>query len=431
MRIAVVGSGIAGLVSAWLLSRRHEVVLFEAAPRLGGHTHTHDVQLHGRHYAVDSGFIVHNRDNYPLLSRLFAELGVETRPTTMGFSVHGEASGLEYSATSLDALFCQRRNLLSPRFLGMLRDLLRFYRVAPQLLEDDGPGPTLDEYLRQQRFGDAFRDEHLLPMTCALWSSPAAQVLQFPARALVQFMANHQMLTVGERPQWRVVAGGSRRYVEAMRSSWTAEVRLACPVLAVQRHAGHALVRSPAGSERYDAVVLACHSDESLRLLDDPDRREREILGAIGFQHNEAVLHTDARLLPRRRKAWAAWNAWVPRDASAGCTVTYCMNLLQGLDAPEPLLVTLNRGDAIDPARVLARMRYAHPVHTHAALAAQARQAEIQGRRHTWYAGAWWGWGFHEDGIRSAVAVAESLGAPWDPPAAGAKTARAADLQPA
>jgi predicted NAD/FAD-binding protein len=413
LRIAIVGSGIAGLACAWLLSQRYQVTLFEADDRLGGHTHTHDIELSGRRHAVDTGFIVHNRPHYPLLSRMFDELGVATAPTTMSFSVHSAASGLEYNATSLDALFCQRRNLVSPRFLGMVRDIFRFYRIAPRLLEGDGPGPTLGEYLERHRFGAVFRDEHLVPMASALWSSPSWQVLEFPARYLVQFMHNHRMLQAGGRPPWRVVAGGSARYVQALQRNWNATVRLSTPVRAVHRHAQGVTVHTDGANEPFDHAVLACHSDQALALLADADARETDILGAIPYQDNDVVLHTDARVLPRNRKAWAAWNAHVPRDPADACTVSYCMNLLQGLDAAEPLVVTLNRTGAIDPARILRRMHYRHPVYSAASVAAQARRAQIQGQRRTWFAGAYWGWGFHEDGMRSAVDVAQALGVAW------------------
>lgn len=409
MRIAVVGSGIAGLASAWWLSRRHEVVLFEGNDYLGGHTHTHEVELAGRRYAIDSGFIVFNPGHYPLLSALFQTLGVASQPTTMSFSVHSERSGVEYNATSLDALFCQRRNLLSPRFLGMLADLARFYRQAPALLEAGGPGPTLGEYLREGRYGAAFRDEHLVPMASALWSSPPQRILEFPARYLVQFMAHHQMLSLGQRAPWRVVEGGSATYVRALRKRWRVQERLRCPVLAVRRDEQGVELETDRGRERFDHVVLACHSDDALELLHDADAREQSVLGAIRYQSNDTVLHTDARLLPRRRKAWAAWNAHVPRDPDAPCTVSYCMNVLQGVESPEPFVVTLNRSEAIDPARVLKRMHYRHPVYDHAMVAAQQRRAEIQGRRRTWFAGAYWGWGFHEDGIRSAHDVVAAL----------------------
>lgn len=409
MRIAVIGSGIAGLSSAWWLGQRHEVTLFEANDYLGGHTHTHQVQVDGRQQAVDTGFIVFNPDHYPLLTALFDELGVASQPTTMSFSVHSERSGVEYNATSLDTLFCQRRNLLSPRFWGMLHDLRRFYREAPALLHSADEGPSLGEYLDAGGYGGAFIQEHLLPMASALWSSPIASLAHFPARYLVQFMANHQMLQVSGRPQWRVVTGGSARYVEAMRRRWRVRERLESRVLGVERHEHGVRVLTADGLEGFDQLVLACHSDQALALLSDADATERNVLGAIRYQPNEVVLHTDARLLPRSRKAWAAWNAHVPRDAMAPCSVSYCMNLLQGIDTPTPLVVTLNRSDAIDPAKVLRTLHYAHPVHDHEMVRTQARWAEVQGRRRTWFAGAYWGWGFHEDGIRSARRVVNAL----------------------
>ncbi|MDN5923421.1 MAG: FAD-dependent oxidoreductase [Xanthomonadales bacterium] len=409
MRIAVIGSGIAGLASAWMLSRWHDVTLFEANDYFGGHTHTHAIHLHGRDYAVDTGFIVYNRQHYPWLTRLFDTLGVASQATSMSFSVHNEASGLEYNAANLSTLFCQRRNLVSPSFWGMLLDLRRFYREAPQLLEVAGHGPTLGQWLAQHHYGAAFRDNHLVPIAAALWSSSATNILDFPARYLAHFMANHHMLQIDDRPQWRVVRGGSSSYVRAMRAQWSVRERLACPVRSVRRSEQGVHVLSAAGNERFDQVVLACHSDQALRLLADADTSERDILGAIAYQPNEVVLHTDASLLPRRRKAWAAWNAWVPSKATEHCTVSYCMNLLQGIESPEPLIVTLNRSHAIDPSRVLKRVQYAHPLYSHASVAAQARKREIQGQRRTWFAGAYWGWGFHEDGMRSAVEVARAL----------------------
>jgi predicted NAD/FAD-binding protein len=409
VRIAIVGSGIAGLASAWYLSRHHHVTLFEANDYLGGHTHTHDIAQGGRLYRVDTGFIVHNPAHYPLLTRLFEELGVVSQPTTMSFSVRSEASGLEYNATTLDTLFCQRRNLVSPRFLGMVRDLLRFYREAPALLNDPGPGPSLGQYLERHRYGATFRDEHLVPMASALWSSPAQQILDFPARYLVQFMANHQMLQVADRPEWRVVRGGSATYIQAMRARWQVEERLRCPVHAIHRTGAQVQVMSAHGAESFDHVVLACHSDQALSLLADASDREHDILGAMPYQANDTVLHTDAWVLPRQRKAWAAWNAYLPATPGALCTVSYCMNLLQDLVSPEPFIVSLNQTELIDPAKVLRRMRYHHPVYTAGSVAAQARKQEIQGQRRTWFAGAYWGWGFHEDGIRSAMEVVGAI----------------------
>lgn len=410
MRIAVVGAGIAGLASAWLLAKRHEVVLYEAAPRLGGHTHTHDVELPSGRYRVDTGFIVCNPQHYPLLFALFDELGVVTRPTTMSFALRNDCSGLEYLASDLDGMFIQRRRLLSPRHWLLVRDILRFYREATALLQQADDGPTLGDYLAAHRYSAGFRDDHLVPMASALWSSPSRQILQFPAKYLVAFMANHQMLQVDDRPVWRVVDGGSSRYVDALRARWTVQVREATPVRGLRRGDDGVTVRSDAGEDVFDHVVLACHGDDALALLDDPSDSERDVLGAFRFQSNDTVLHTDASQLPRDRRAWAAWNALVPRDDDDACTVSYCMNLLQSLAAPEPLVVTLNRTAHIDPSRVLARMHYRHPVYSRESVAAQRRRGEISGVRRTWYAGAYWGWGFHEDGMRSAVDVAQALG---------------------
>lgn len=413
MRIAVIGSGIAGLASAWLLSRVHDVVLFESADYLGGHTHTHDVVVDGRTIAVDTGFIVFNPDHYPLLTRLFAELGVPTRATTMSFSVQDGASGLEYNAGSLRGLFCQRSNLLRPIFLRMVFDILRFYREAPALLDDEQDQRSLGEYLKQNRYSEAFRDLHIVPMASALWSSSAAQILDFPIRHLVRFMGNHQMLQVSDRPQWRVVDGGSRSYVRALRAKWQVEERLSSRVTSVTRANGKVQIASQHGSEEFEQVVLACHSDQALALLSDPTDDERVILGAMTYQRNDVVLHTDERLLPRNREAWAAWNAFVPRGTDTDCTVSYCMNILQSINAPRPLIVTLNRGADIDPATILWRGNYDHPLQTQASASAQTRKAVIHGRDATWFAGAYWGYGFHEDGMRSGVEVARELGVTW------------------
>ena len=412
-RIAVVGSGISGLASAWLLGRRHAVTLYEANDYLGGHTHTHTVRIGGRDHAVDTGFIVFNPAHYPLLTRLFAELGVGSQPTQMSLSVRNETTGLEYNATSLATLFCQRRNLFSPRFFGLIRDILRFNREARALLSMAGPGPTLGDYLAENRYGAAFRDEHLVPMSSALWSAPPRQVLEFPAKYLVQFLANHEMLQVSGRAPWRVVQGGSATYIRALTARWNVTTHLGCPVRSIDRTGGDVVVHTLAGSERYDQVVLACHSDQALELLTAPTHAEGDILGAIGYQPNSVILHTDASVMPRRPRAWAAWNALIPEEAGTACTVSYWMNLLQGIDSAEPLIVTLNPTRRIDPAKVLRSLQYAHPVYTQASVAARARKAEIQGARRTWFAGAYWGWGFHEDGMRSAVEVAAALEVPW------------------
>ncbi|HLK70433.1 MAG TPA: FAD-dependent oxidoreductase, partial [Steroidobacteraceae bacterium] len=357
--------------------------------------------------------------NYPLLTQLLSHLCVPSQPTCMSFSVHNEASGLEYNSATLNAMFCQRRNLCSPRFIGMIRDLLRFYREAPALLRAEHANPTLEEYLAENRYGAAFRDEHLIPMAAALWSAPTSQVLSFPARYLVQFMANHQMLQVNHRPQWRVIRGGSNHYIQALRRRWSVRERLNCPALAIRRDATGVQVTSRLGNERFDQAVLACHSDQALALLRDASDRERDVLGAIPYRANDTVLHTDARVMPRHRRAWAAWNVWLPREPGVTCTVSYWMNRLQSIASPTPFIVTLNRTRSIDPEKILARMTYTHPVYSHASVAAQARKAEIQGQRRTWFAGAYWGLGFHEDGIRSAAQVAAALGVRWPIPAAG------------
>jgi uncharacterized protein len=416
MRIAVIGSGISGLASAWLLSRDHTVTLFEAADYLGGHTHTHRIQVRDRVYAVDSGFIVYNTSHYPLLTRMFKELGVASQPTTMSFSVRNDCTGLQYNATDLNRLFCQRRNLVSPRFLGMVRDLLRFYREAPAVLLNDEEDLSVADYLNQRRYGAAFSEDHLVPMASALWSCPPTDVLSFPIRHVVRFMANHQMLQVTGRPKWCVVKGGSATYVSALRARWKVNAQLRQPVRSVRRTGVEVEIQTDHGSQRFDHVVLACHSDQALALLSDPRGPEREILGQIPYRRNDVVLHSDPSVLPSKRRHWAAWNALIPREPSSGSCVSYCMDLLQGFEAPEPFIVSLNDTGHIEPGRIIKRMSYAHPVFSRAAVAAQKRKSEIQGRGRTWFAGAYWGWGFHEDGMRSAVEIARAFGVTWPEP---------------
>lgn len=403
MKVAIVGAGIAGNVAASLLHGAHEVTVFEAASHVGGHSHTHDIEVAGRRVAVDTGFIVYNERTYPRFTALLSTLGVATQPSRMSFSVRDESAGLEYNGTSLNTLFAQRRNLLRPAFLGMLRDILRFHREAPRLLTQDSPELPLGDFLETGRYGEAFRRHYILPMGAAIWSTDPASMLDFPARFFIRFLDNHGMLTVDDRPLWRTVSGGSARYVERLTAGFRHRIRPGTPVESIRRLPAGVLVK-PRGqdAQRYDAVFIACHSDQALRLLADPSAAEREVLGAIAFQRNEAVLHTDGRLLPRRRLAHAAWNYHVLQGRPGPVALTYHMNILQQLDLPVPLLVTLNRADAIDPARVLARMSYDHPLFTSRSVAAQARHRELNGVRGTYFCGAWWRNGFHEDGVASA-----------------------------
>ena len=404
MKIAIIGSGVAGNVVARRLHRAHDITVYEAASHIGGHTHTHSVEQAGRRYEVDTGFIVFNDRTYPHFIALLDELGVASQESSMSFSVRNEASGLEYNGTTLNTLFAQRRNLLRPSFLGMIRDILRFNREAPALLAERGGELPLGELLARGRYGRAFVEHYIVPMGASIWSSDPASMLEFPARFFVRFLHNHGMLTVNDRPVWRTIRGGSARYVEQLTAPFRERIRLNTPVEWMRRLPGSVIVKAR-GSEalRFDAAFLSCHSDQALRLLADPSRVERDVLGAIPYQTNEAVLHTDTRLLPKRRLAWAAWNYHVLPEDRGPIALTYNMNILQRLDAPTPFLVTLNRSEAIDPARVIKRITYHHPLFTPSAVAAQARQRELNGAHRTYYCGAWWSNGFHEDGVVSAL----------------------------
>ena len=404
MKIAIIGSGIAGNVAALRLHQDHDITVYEAAGHVGGHSHTHGVQLGGRDFQVDTGFIVFNDQTYPNFVALLQELGVGTQNTSMSFSVRNDSKGLEYNGTTINSLFAQRRNILRPSFLGMVRDILRFNREAPKLLTArDGELP-LGALLQRGGYSRPFVDDYIIPMGAAIWSTSPGSMFQFPARFFVRFLMNHGMLSVNDRPVWKTIAGGSARYVEKLTAGFRDRIHLNTPVEWIRRQPGSVFVK-PAGHEavRYDAVFLACHSDQALRLLADPTATERDVLGAIRFQRNEAVLHTDARLLPKRRLAWACWNYHSQQDHTGPLALTYNMNMLQNLDAPETLLVTLNRSDAIDAGRVILRATYHHPVFTPESVAAQARHREINGVHGTYYCGAWWRNGFHEDGVVSAI----------------------------
>lgn len=425
MRIAVIGAGISGLGAAWTLRTRHRVTLYESAPRLGGHSNTVDAVVGDRVIPVDTGFIVFNDVNYPNLVELFRALDVATEPSEMSFAVSMRDGALEYSGTDLRGLIAQKRNLLRPRFWRMVADVPRFYAAARAALQDDAVDDalTLGAFLARGRYSDGFLYDHLLPMGAAIWSVPVSEMLDFPLRSFARFFDNHGLLRLTDRPRWRTVSGGSRRYVARIAHALGPHAIRHEAVTAVRRRPSGVEVRDAAGETRlYDQVVLACHADQALRLLADADDAERAILGAVRFQPNRAVLHRDARLMPRRRSVWASWNYLAP-DAEAArakgeagaVVVTYWMNQLQGLDPTIPLFVTLN--PPVEPRLELvhAEFDYDHPVHDRAALAAQAALPTIQGPRGVWFAGAWLGYGFHEDGLRSGLAVARALGAepPW------------------
>lgn len=404
MKIAIIGAGIAGNVAAYHLCREHEVTVFEAQGHVGGHTHTHEVEQDGERYPVDTGFIVFNDWTYPSFIELLTELGVESIDSEMSFSVKCARTGLEYNGTTLNSLFAQRRNLLRPSFWRMLQDILRFNREAPALLAGDAPDTSLEEYLGVNGYSRPFIEQYLIPMGAAIWSAAPESMRQFPARYFVRFFHNHGMLSVDDRPTWRVIRGGSARYLDKLTAPYRDRIRVNTPVDVVRRQPTHVLVKPRGGeSETFDAVFFACHSDQALHMLADPSLQEREVLGAIPYQTNEVVLHTDTSVLPRRRLAWAAWNYHVPQSPQDRVAVTYNMNILQRLGAPTPFLVTLNMTDAIDPAKIIRRLTYQHPVFTPAGVSAQQRQGEIDGVNRTYFCGAYWRFGFHEDGVVSAL----------------------------
>ncbi|TDB01707.1 NAD(P)/FAD-dependent oxidoreductase [Halomonas marinisediminis] len=413
-RIAVVGSGIAGMAAAWYLSGRHEVTLFEADARLGGHTATVDVELEGRHYAIDTGFIVFNDWTYPHFQRLMQRLGILSQPTEMSFSVHETTRDFEYNGHTLASLFAQRRNLLRPSFYGLLREILRFNHEAIRAMDEGAldPALTLGTWLEAHGFGAAFQKRYLLPMGAAIWSASLNDLRDFPLQFFVRFFRHHGLLSINHRPQWYTLVGGSRSYIPLLTAPYAGRIRLSTPVRGIRRLGDGVVVRSALGVEHFDEVVMACHADQALALLEDPSPVEREVLGALTYQDNEVVLHTDTRLLPRRRRAWASWNYRLDgRDETARVSVTYDMNILQRLAAPHTFCVTLNDSEAIAPEKVLGRFTYAHPQFTLAGEAAKTRHDEISGTAfHTHYCGAYWRNGFHEDGVWSALRVAHALG---------------------
>ena len=408
VKIAVVGTGIAGNVVAHLLASDHDLTVFEKNDYVGGHTNTVRVDaVDGPHW-VDTGFIVFNEERYPNFVKLLGGVGVPTKASSMSFSVRRDDDGLEYSNR---ALLAQKRNAVSLRFYRMIADIVRFNRSARQMLLEADDNVTLGAFLEENRYSKAFVESFLFPMGAAIWSADPLQMREFPARFFAQFFTNHRFLDITGQPPWRVISGGSKVYVEKLTASFRSRIRLATPVSSIRRERDHVLVTPRGGpAERFDEVVIAAHADEALAMLEDATPKEREILGAFRFQENVAVLHTDTRVMPRRRRAWACWNANVPRQSTGAVSVTYAMNLLQGLEAKDQYLVTLNRSSDIDPRAVLRTIRYHHPVFSRAAVLAQRRHGEISGPNRTHFCGAYWGFGFHEDGVNSGLAVARHFG---------------------
>ena len=411
MHVAIVGAGVSGLVAAHLLFRAHDITIFEANDYAGGHVNTVRIDTEDETHWVDTGFIVFNDRNYPNFERLLKRLGVPWKPSDMSFSVTDETGGFEYASTSLNGVFAKRSHLTTPWFYRMLTDLFRFISEARELLRGDGPGPSLSDWLEEQGYSHAFIDRMVVPVFSAVWSADPRQMSTFPARFLAEFFDNHGMLSLHSRPKWRTVVGGSHRYVDALTRPFGERLRLSTPIRAVHRHDRHVTV-TPLGGQplRFDEVVMAVHSDQALAILTDADACERELLGSILYQQNEAILHTDTRMLPRRRRAWASWNYHLLDNPTGKPTVTYHMNRLQTLRADREFCVTLNRTKAIDPTKIIRRISYAHPVYTREGHAAQARHGEISGRNRTHFCGAYWRWGFHEDGVESAVRVAKRMG---------------------
>jgi predicted NAD/FAD-binding protein len=407
MKIAVIGTGIAGNVAAYHLAREHDVSVFEADDRIGGHTNTVSVEHDGSEYAIDTGFIVFNERTYPNFIRLLDELGVAWQDSDMGFSVQHEKTGLEYCGSTINSLFAQRRNIFRPSFYRMIREILRFNREAPALLENAAQ-ISLHDYLVKEKYSTEFIDHFIIPMGAAIWSAKPEVMGQMPAVFFIRFFQNHGMLSVNDRPVWRVIKGGSNRYVEKLVAGHRDRIRLNAPVEYIKRSPEHVEVKVIGHDiEHFDQVFMACHGDQALKLLADPSLPEEQVLGKFRYQPNEAVLHTDESLMPRSRRAWAAWNYHIPAYSQERVAVSYNMNILQGIKAPVTFCVTLNHNVAIRSDKIIKRIQYSHPVFTPESIEAQKRHAEINGAYRTYYCGAYWRNGFHEDGVVSALAALE------------------------
>jgi predicted NAD/FAD-binding protein len=413
-RIAIIGAGISGLTCGHLLSEKHDVTLFEANDYLGGHTNTEDIELDGKTYPVNTGFIVFNDWTYPNFIKLMDQLGVESEDSEMSFSVRDENTGLEYNGTTLNSLFAQRTNALRPSFIRMIMDILKFNKQTVAALEtnDIQEGQTLGEFVEQHGYSKHFVNHYIVPMGSAIWSASVDVMMDFPLKFFLKFFNNHGMLSVDERPQWRVITGGSRSYIEPITKNYKDNIHLSTPIRSVERSNDLVTVTTMAGKAfEFDQVIFSCHSDQALSLLSDASKDENDVLSAIPFQMNDVVLHTDEKLMPKKKLAWAAWNYHIPQRHSEHAMVTYNMNILQNFDdAPETLLLTLNRSQEIDPSKIIKQYQYAHPVYTLDGMVAQSRHSDISNHNRTHYCGAYWLNGFHEDGVSSALRVCSDFG---------------------
>ena len=408
MKVAVIGTGISGNLVAYHLAKHHDLTVFEANDYIGGHTHTHDINWKGVDYPIDSGFIVYNERTYPNFIALLDELGVASQPTTMSFSVKNERTGLEYNGHSLNTLFSQRRNLLSPAWHCLIRDILRFNREAIESLARGELDISLGEYLKQGEYSDMFIQQYILPMGAAIWSTDPQQMQSFPARLFISFFEHHGLLSVKDRPAWRVIKGGSRAYLKPLTDCFKDRIKLKSPVTSIRRLPTHVEVQTYNGKvENFDTVFVAAHSDQALRMLADPTREEQSVLGAIRYQENEATIHTDESVLPVNRRAWAAWNHHVLEKTIGRVAVTYNMNILQSIQAPVQFCVTLNNDQAVSRKHIIRKIIYEHPISTPDTVSAQMRPREINSVPRTYYCGAYWRNGFHEDGVVSAMKALE------------------------
>jgi len=416
MKIAIIGSGISGLTAAYLLNKAHEVHVFEKAERIGGHTATKNVALEGRQYSIDTGFIVYNDWTYPNFIRLMDELNIASQDTSMGFSVSAHEGAYEYSGDSINTLFAQRANLLNVKHWMMLKDIVRFNKSAINDLESGKvqPGMTLGEYLTENQYSQQFINYYLVPMGCAIWSSSTQMMLDFPLLFFVQFFKNHGLLSINNRPQWKVIKGGSSAYLPALSANFRDNIHLNSNITSVNRHNEQVTISFADGqTEHFDQVVFSCHSDQALNLLGDASEDEHNVLGRIAYKPNDVVLHTDVNLLPKNKATWSSWNYLLDDREHEHAVLTYNMNILQGIESETTFCVSLNATDKIDPAKILGRYEYAHPVFTMDAVSAQQQWSDINGINRTWFCGAYWANGFHEDGCASAVKVAMGLGVAW------------------